>query len=76
MKTDDHSEFFEIFDGTIFQAQMLKNILENAGIEAFLKDEIIGSRSPLWSPSGGVKVMVADMDVDKAKVIAENYELK
>ena len=76
MKTDDNAEFYEVFDGTIFQAQMLKNLLENEGISAFLKDEIIGSHSPLWSATGGVKVMVADLDFDKAKMITKEYELK
>ncbi len=33
-------KLIEIFDGNPFQAQMVKNILENEGVESFLKDEI------------------------------------
>jgi hypothetical protein len=55
-------KLLEIFDGSLFQSQMVKNLLENEGIEVFLKDEIIGARSPVWRPSGGVKMVIADSD--------------
>lgn len=29
----------EIFEGTLFQSQMVKNLLENEGIESFLKND-------------------------------------
>jgi hypothetical protein len=34
-------KIIEIFEGDSFQAQMVKNLLENEGIESFLKNEII-----------------------------------
>ena len=43
MKNNKEIESIEIFNGIIWQAQMVKNLLENSGIEAFLQDEIIGS---------------------------------
>ena len=46
-------KLIEIFDGNPFHAQMVKNLLENEGIESFLKDEII-ARSPIFRPDGGV----------------------
>lgn len=63
-----------IFDGSLFQAQMVKNLLENDGIESSLKDEIVGARSPVWRPGGGVKVMVNDSDYSRAKLIVDEYE--
>ena len=53
---------------------MVKNLLENEGIEASLKDEIIGTRSPVWTPSGGVRVIVSDLDFEKAILIVDEYE--
>jgi hypothetical protein len=63
----------EIFDGELFQAQMVKNLLENEGIESFLKDEII-ARSPIFRPGGGVRVMISEFDYDKARVVVDEYE--
>jgi hypothetical protein len=74
LKTDDKIKLVEIFAGTIIQAEMLKDLLENEGITAFLKDEIIGTRSAIWTPSGGVRVIVSDLDFVKAKLIVDEYE--
>ena len=67
-------KLIELYDGTLFECQMIKNLLENDGIESFLKDEIIGTRSSGWRPGGGVKVVVSDLDYDKAKLIVNEYE--
>jgi len=67
-------EIVEIFAGDLFQAQMAKNLLENSGVESFLKDEIIGTRSPIWGPGGGVRVMVSDSDYDRARLIVDEFE--
>ena len=66
-------KFVEIFDGNLFQAQMVKNLLENEGIESFLKDEII-ARSPIFRPGGGVRVMISELDYEKAKLVINEYE--
>ena len=66
-------KLIEIFDGNPFQAQMVKNLLENAGIESFLKDEVI-ARSPIFRPEGGVRVMISELDYEKAKLVVNEYE--
>ena len=40
-------KLIEIFNGNPFQAQMVKNLLENEGIESFPKDEIM-ARNPIY----------------------------
>jgi hypothetical protein len=35
----------ELYEGTLFECQMIKNLLENEGIESQLTDEIMGSRA-------------------------------
>jgi hypothetical protein len=77
MKTDNKIEPIEIFAGTTWQAGMVKSLLENAEVEAFLKDQIIGTLSPWWSAPGGagsVKVYIANTDYEKAKLIVDEYE--
>lgn len=63
----------ELYDGTLFDCQMIANILENNGVESSLKDEIIGSRGGGWRPAGNVKVLVLDTDYDKAIQVVNEY---
>ena len=68
-------KLIEVFDGTLFQAQMVKNLLENEGIESSLKDEQIGTRGGgAWRPAGGVKVIVSDLNYDRAKSVIDKFE--
>jgi len=66
-------KLIELFDGTLFDCQMLKNLLENEGIESVLKDEIVGARSVGLKPGGTVKVIVADTDLLRAQKIKNDY---
>ncbi len=72
----EETKLIEIFAGTAWQAGMVKSLLENEGIEAFLKDEIIGTLSPWWSAPGGagaVKVIVSNADYGHAMQVIEEY---
>ena len=73
MKTDYEIEPVEIYCGDIMQAEMLRSLLENAEINAFLKDEMMGT---LTAPggAGAVKVLVSNQDAEGAKAIVEEYE--
>jgi hypothetical protein len=68
-------KLLELYDGTLFECQMIKDLLENEGIDSDLKDEIIGTRGGyMWRPAGGVKVIISDEDYDKAKKILNKFE--
>ncbi len=77
MNTKDEIKPVTIFSGNIMEAEMLKNILENEEIEAFLNDEFIGAIAPWYTAPGGlgsVKVIVSSLDAAKAKLIVEEFE--
>lgn len=77
MHPEDEIESVEVFAGTTWQAEMLKSLLADAEIEAFLKDEIIGTLSPWWAAPGGagsVKVIVSSQDFERAIVIVNDYQ--
>lgn len=77
MKTNDSIEPVEVFAGTTLQAEMVKSILGDAGIQAYLKDEIIGTLLPWWTASGGVgsvKVIVSNQDMEQAQLVVQGYE--
>jgi len=65
----------EIYEGTLFECQMIKNLLENEGIESNLKDEIIGTRGGnVFRPAGGVIIVITDDNYEKAKIIISEFE--
>lgn len=67
----------EVFSGLMWEAEMVKNLLENENIEAFLNDEILGTLAPFYVNSGGmgsVRVIVSNTDFEKAKLVVTEYE--
>lgn len=77
METDDTTKLIEVYDGTAWQAGMVKSMLNDAGIEAFIKDAILGTLNPWWTAPGGagaVKVIVAEKDAAEAKQVVEEFE--
>lgn len=66
----------EVFAGTAWQSGMLKSMLEDNEIEAYLGDEIWGTYAPWNTAAGGagaVRVFVAQNDYDSAKIIVDQY---
>ncbi len=72
----DKEDPVEVFAGNNWQTALVKSLLENDGIEAFLKDEIIGTLQPWWSDAGGagpIRVFVAIKNEDQARLIVKEY---
>ena len=77
MKPENNIEPVEVFAGTAVQATLVKSLLENAEIEAYLKDEFTGVLYPWHTSPGGVgavKVFVSSVDQEKATMVVEAYE--
>jgi hypothetical protein len=77
MKTNDKNKPIEVFSGTTWQAGMVKSLLEDSEIEAFMQDVIMGTLNPWYTAPGGagsVRVFVADHNYEKAKTIVVEYE--
>lgn len=74
--TKDEVKPVVVFSGLPWEAEMVKNILENENIEAFLNNEILGTVAPFYSSSGlgSVKVVVSNFDFEKAKLLVEEFE--
>lgn len=64
-----------LYEGTLFECQMIKNLLENEGIDSQLTDEIMGSRAgAAWRTGGGVRIIVSDVDFEKARLVVSAFE--
>ncbi len=71
------NDFVVVFAGTSMEAEIVRSMLMNSEIEAFLKDENVGTLAPWYTSPGGagsVKVMVNNYDYESAKLILEEYE--
>lgn len=67
-------DFIEIFSGTGWSAGLVKSMLEDAGIEVFVKDEIRGTSAFILATTGsGVKLMIPRNRFSEAKAVIQEY---
>jgi hypothetical protein len=67
----------EVYSGNPWQAGMVKTLLLDSEIEAFMQDEIMGTLNPWWTAPGGagaIRVFVSETDFERAKKIVAEYE--
>lgn len=50
----------------LHQAEMDLNLLKNEGVDAYITDKTMGSFSFLGAATGGVKIHVAEKDLERA----------
>jgi hypothetical protein len=77
MKNHKKDSPVEVFAGKAVQATLVKSLLENAEIKAYLKDEFTGVLFPWHTSPGGVgavKVLVSSEDYEKAKMVVDEFE--
>jgi len=77
MSTDQEIYPVVVFEGNDWEASMVKSLLNNAEIEAFLKDERMGVLAPWNVTAGGagpVKVIVSNIDYDQALEVVAEFE--
>lgn len=66
----------EVFSGTMWEAGLLKSLLEDAGITVYLQDDIRGTYAPWQVTPGGagaVKIVVSSEDLASASEVVEEY---
>ena len=63
----------EVYSGTVWETDMIKSLLESAGIECFLKNNVLNSYALEPFAAGGVKVMILNSDYRAARDIVEDY---
>ena len=76
MGTTENIKPVEVFAGTSWQAEIIREMLSDNEIEAFLGDEIWGMDAPMQNAPdsvGTVRVFVDREHLHDAKVIVERY---
>lgn len=72
MKTKEETMLKEVFSGSPWEAELIKGLLESVGIQAALKDGIIGTLAPYISNS--VVVLVSEECYEAAKEVINSRE--
>lgn len=76
MNRENESVPVVVFTGTHWQAGMVKSLLEDAGIEAFLYGTSKGLYNPGWTlpgENGSVRVAISSQELDRANPIIDAY---
>ena len=71
------NDLIEVFTAELWKAEMIKNILEDNGIYAFIKNEYIGSIVPWYISAGGgpsISVFISKEYYKKAITLIEEFE--
>jgi hypothetical protein len=65
-----------VFSGTMWEAGLVKSLLENAEITAMFNNEIVGSNQggiPIPFPGGNVSVVVSSTEYEIAMQVVKDY---
>ena len=70
----DRNDWVVVYSGTIVEADLLKCLLDGAGIESRLHNETLGMIAPyIFQGGAGVGVAVLREDLENARPIVEDY---
>jgi hypothetical protein len=76
MSAPENIKPVEVFSGTLWQADIIKDMLMDNDIVAYLGDEIWGMDAPIQTAPeavGSVSVFVDREDREDAKIVVERY---
>lgn len=60
----------EVFEGSLWEAELIKGLLQTENMDCMLRDETLGAvTSPYLTSGGNVKILVNDEDYQRASRI-------
>ncbi|HBO05595.1 MULTISPECIES: DUF2007-related protein [Bacteroides] len=73
MKEEDKSKLIEVFQGSLWEAQLVKSLLENNDIESTLKDGMVVN-IVLPETAVDIAVLVNEANYEAAMEVVREYE--
>jgi len=73
MKSNNNEQTVEVFSGTLWEAEMVRSLLEAAHISNFMKNTIFNQFMYEPIKAEGAKVIVLEKDEQEARQIVEDY---
>ena len=75
MKAKSYDSLVEVYRGSLWEAELMKGLLESAGVPAMLKDETLGLiTSPYNEVGGQVLVLVNKEEEVYARKVVERRQ--
>lgn len=75
MEAKSYGSLIEVYRGSLWEAELIKGLLESAGVSAMLKDESLGViTSPYNEVGGQVLVMVNKEEEVYARKVVERRQ--
>lgn len=76
MTAKHYGSLVEVFKGTLWEAELIKGLLNSAGVEAMIKDETLSAVTSPYSTMGGqVLVMVNKEEEVYARKVVEHKKI-
>lgn len=73
MMANDNGHLVEVFTGDLWEAEVIKGLLESENIISMIKDETLGVITGYYANTGkGVKILVNEEDEQRAKSVIED----
>ncbi len=69
----DKEIIIEIYSGTLWEAAMIKNLLQEAGIKSFVNNSVRNDYAYHPIMANGVKIMIFESDAERARQIVNRY---
>lgn len=73
METENELSPYEVFEGTAWEAGLLKSILEDNEIETILREASFAPWNLFPARAGSVKVFVASGDFERAQLLVVEF---
>lgn len=71
--SQEHEYATEIFCGTLWEAQLVQSLLQNAEVESYLVNSLLNPYAFNPVISQCVKVMISSNDIETAKIVMDDY---
>ncbi len=77
MNAKNTNDIIEVYAGSPLDTGLIMSMLQDSDIECFLQDENMGTIAPWQVSAGGagaVKIMINSNDLEKARLLIEQFE--
>jgi len=69
----DNDTIIELFSGTLWEAEMVRSLLQNAGIQSFIKNSILNDYAYDPICASAVKVIISSYNLQQAQEVVDDY---
>ena len=69
----DNDAIIELFSGTLWEAEMVRSLLQNAEIQSFIKNSVLNDYAYDPICASAVKVIISSSDLKRAREVLDDY---